>query len=382
MIRTISIFVLVILFAATGYWGWQKFHSVDTAISDEQPTSRISSDTLKYPVDAPQLTFLKIMPVKAFPEPLVEPLNARIAYDDNHTARVFSPLSGRVTAIDVETGRQVRAGDALLRIDSPDFATASSDSMKANADLSLKLHAYERARHLLAIQGIALKDYESAEADMHQAEAESLRTKAVLKNLGNHVTTTEGRFILRAPIGGIVSERKVNAGSEVRPDAADPLFVITDPRHLWVLVDLPEQELDKVRTGQPVLVEVDAYAGEVFHGKVTVIGEALDPVTRRIQVRCYVDNAQLKLKPEMFARVTPIADQQSDLPRIPNTALVTQGLYTYLFVEKAPGVLQRRRVSLATQDSDFSYVKEGLQPGERIVTTGALLLNSELAGND
>ena len=84
----------------------------------------------------------------------------------------------------------------------------------------------------------------------------------------------------------------------------------------------------------------------------------------------------------MFARVTPIADKQSDLPRIPNTALVTQGLYTYLFVEKALGVLQRRRVSLATQDSDFSYVKEGVSPGERIVTTGALLLNSELAGND
>ncbi|MGA8865088.1 MAG: efflux RND transporter periplasmic adaptor subunit [Gallionella sp.] len=382
MKKMISIFVSAVLLGTFGYFGWQQFYAADRTAPVEQPSSRVAGDTLTYPVDAPQLTFLRIMPVKAFPEPLVEPLNARIVYDDNHSARVFSPLSGRVTGIDVETGRQVRAGDALLRIDSPDFATASSDSMKANADLSLKQHAYERARQLLAIQGIALKDYESAEADMHQAEAESLRTKAVLKNLGNHVTTTEGRFILRAPIAGIVSERKVNAGSEVRPDAADPLFVITDPRHLWVLVDLPEQELDKVRTGQPVLVEVDAYPGEVFHGKVTVIGEAMDPVTRRIQVRCYVDNAQLKLKPEMFARVTPIADKQSDLPRIPNTALVTQGLYTYLFVEKALGVLQRRRVSLATQDSDFSYVKEGVSPGERIVTTGALLLNSELAGND
>ena len=177
MKKMISIFVSAVLLGTFGYFGWQQFYAADRTAPVEQPSSRVAGDTLTYPVDAPQLTFLRIMPVKAFPEPLVEPLNARIVYDDNHSARVFSPLSGRVTGIDVETGRQVRAGDALLRIDSPDFATASSDSMKANADLSLKQHAYERARQLLAIQGIALKDYESAEADMHQAEAESLRTK-------------------------------------------------------------------------------------------------------------------------------------------------------------------------------------------------------------
>ncbi len=84
----------------------------------------------------------------------------------------------------------------------------------------------------------------------------------------------------------------------------------------------------------------------------------------------------------MFARATPVADAKSRLPRIPNTALVTQGLYTYLFVEKTPGVLQRRRVTLAMQGSDYSYVKEGLQAGERVVTSGALLLNSELTSTD
>ena len=372
----------MILVAAAGYWGWQKLHAADQHMVAEKTVTQASGDTLKYPLDAPQLTFLQIKPVKAYPEPLVEPLNARIVYDDNHTARVFSPLSGRVTAIEAEVGLQVSAGEALLQIDSPDFASASSDSMKADADLLRKRQVYERAKQLLTVQGIAQKDYESAYADLQQAEAESLRTRAILRNLGSHTTTTEGRFILRAPLAGMVSERQVNAGSEVRSDASNPLFVITDPRHLWVLVDLPEQKLDKIKIQQPVLVEVDSYPNEIFHGKVTVIGESLDPVTRRVQVRCYVDNAQLKLKPEMFARVTPIADKQSDLPRIPNTALVTQGLYTYLFVEKTPGVLQRRRVTLATQDSDFSYVKEGLQPGERIVTTGALLLNSELASND
>jgi cobalt-zinc-cadmium efflux system membrane fusion protein len=151
---------------------------------------------------------------------------------------------------------------------------------------------------------------------------------------------------------------------------------------LWLQIDLPERQLDKIKVGQAVFVEVDAYPGETFPGKISVIGETLDAVTRRIAVRCEITDTQQKLKPEMFARATPIADSKSRLPRIPNTALVTQGLYSYLFVEQAPGVLQRRRVALAMQGSDYSYVKEGLSAGERVVTSGALLLNSELGGNE
>jgi cobalt-zinc-cadmium efflux system membrane fusion protein len=371
-----------VMVLGTGYFVWHKLHAVAYTAQIEKPAALTSGDTLKYPLDAPQLTFLQIKPVKEFPEPLVEALNARIAYDDNRTARVYSPIAGRVIKIDVEAGQQVKAGEGLLRIDSPDFAAASSDRAKADADLLLKQQTYERDKQLLAVQGIARRDLESAEADMHQAEAEASRAKARFNNLSSHAPVTDGIFTLRAPLAGIVSQRRVNAGSEVRPDAADPLFIITDPAHLWALVDVPEIELGKIKVGQPVLVEVDAYPGEIFHGKIKVIGESMDPVTHRIQVRCSLNNPGNKLKPEMFARITPVADQKLDLPRIPNSALVTQGLYNYIFVEQSLGVLQRRRVSLAAQGHDFSYVKDGLKAGERIVTSGALLLNSELAGDN
>lgn len=372
----------LVLTVGMGYFGWQKFHAVDTPVPAEKPVARTSTDTLKYPADAPQLTFLKIKPVVEFPEPLVEALNARIVYDDNHTARVFSPIAGRVIKIAAEAGQQVKAGDALLLIDSPDFASASSDSVKADADLLRKRQTYDRAKQLLDIQGIALRDYESAEADFHQAESEALRAKAHLKNLASNTAATDGQFILRAPLAGVVSERQVNAGSEVRPDATNPLFVITDPKHVWVVADLPEGQIANVKVGQFISVEVDAYPNEIFTGKVTVISETLDPVMRRLQVRCYVDNSQYKLKPEMYARISPIVDAKSKLPRVPNTALFTQGLYSFLFVEQTPGVLQRRRVTLGMQDADVTYIKEGLRAGERIVTSGALLLNSELSGND
>ncbi len=375
--------VAALMLAGAVYWGLKKFYPAETAEAPAAQTApQAEADTLHYSADAPQLAFLQIKQVEALPEPLTEALNARITYDDNHTARVFSPIAGRVLRISTEMGQRVKAGDPLVVLDSPDFAQALADSAKADSDLVRKQKAYERARQLLEVQGIARKDAEAAEADMQQAEAEAHRAKARLKNLNSQALTPKGEFVLRAPVEGIVSERLVSAGSEVRPDATSPLFVITDPKRLWLQIDLPERQLGKVRVGQPVFIEVDAYPGETFPGKISVIGETLDPVTRRITVRCEITDTQQKLRPEMFARATPVADAKSRLPRIPNTALVTQGLYTYLFVEKVPGVLQRRRVTLALQGSDYSYVKEGLQAGERVVTSGALLLNSELTSTD
>ena len=381
--KVVLLAAVLAIAAGSGYWGWQKFHVPQAETTMEKSAARTASDTLHFPADAPQLAFLRITPVEDFPEPLMDALNARIAYDDNYTARVFSAVAGRVVKIAAEAGQQVKAGDPLLWIDSPDYAMGASDILKADADLLRKKGAYERAKLLFDAQGLARKDLESAEADWRLADAEAQRAKARMKNLSSNViATVGGKFILRAPINGIVSERQVNAGSEVRPDATNPLFVITNPKHVWVVVDLPEQQIGKVRVGQSIAVEVDAYPNEVFPGKVTIISETLDPVMRRFQVRCDVDNSQHKLKPEMFARISPILDNKSRLPRVPNSALFTQGLYSFIFVEKSPGVLQRRRVTLGLQDADFTYIKEGLHAGERVVTSGAILLNSELSGND
>ncbi len=382
--KKIVFLTLVAVAIPIAYWGWLKLHTPHTVAVAENANSaqRVAADTLRFAADAPQLLFLQIQPVAAFPEPLVEPLNARVSYDDNHTARVFSPLAGRVLKIAAEAGSKVQAGDPLLVLDSPDFALAVADGAKANADLQRKKDTFERAKQLYDIKGIARKDVESAEADWHQAEAEAQRARSRMKNLNTSSATSDGKFILRAPISGTITERQVNAGSEVRTDGSNPLFVITDLRHLWVLVDLPERQLDKIKLGHPVSIEVDAYPDTTFTGRVVVISGTLDPLTRRIQVRCEVDNPALKLKPEMFARVTPVASKQGGLPRVPNTALVTLGLYSFIFVEQSPGVLQRRRVTLSTQGSQYSYVSSGLNAGERVVTSGALLLNSELSGND
>jgi len=345
--------------------------------------AQLNAHELHFAADSPQLSFIKVEAVEALPEPLLDPLSARIAYDENHTVRVSSPIAGRVARILVQPGDRVAAGQTLIALDSPEFSGAEADVAKSRADLQLKEKAYARSTELYKAEVVARKDFESAESDLRQAEAEHNRARMRLRNLEpNPGAAPGGGYALRAPIAGIVAERNVNPGAEIRPDAPNPLFVVTDPAHLWVIVDLPERSLGALRAGQNVEVEVDAYPNQRFPARVATVGEVLDPATRRVQVRCVLDNPRRLLKPEMYARVTPLAESRAKLPRIPNAALLTVGLYSYIFVEKETGVFEKRQVTLGLQGRSESYVKQGLVGGERVVTVGALLLNSELAGVD
>jgi cobalt-zinc-cadmium efflux system membrane fusion protein len=286
---------------------------------------------------------------------------------------------GRAVKVQAQLGDHVKAGQALLTIDSPDLGSAIADYRKANADLELKRKALERSQMLLEGGVIAHKEFESAQADMAQSQAEAERTKARLHNLGtDHAALGNESFILKAPMAGMIVDRQINVGNEVRPDAANPLFTITNPDHLWAIIDLPERDLNKVSLEQQLSIKVDAFPEEEFHGKIQSIGTMLDPVSRRIQVRCSVDGKG-KLRPEMYARITPLNMTQQKVIRLPNSALITEGLYSYVFVETSHGHIQKRRVTLDLQERDYATIKEGLKAGERVVTKGAILINSELA---
>jgi cobalt-zinc-cadmium efflux system membrane fusion protein len=335
---------------------------------------------LRYEPGSGQLSAIKVEEVKVFPIPLSEPLNGRVTFNENVTARVSSPISGRVVSFKAQVGDSVKAGDTLAVLDSPDLAAAVADLSKARADEARKKPSLERARSLFDAGVFARKDLESAEADERQARAETERAERRLRNLAPN-GGEDGQYAVRAPVPGVVADRQLNPGMEVRPDLPNPLFIITDPARLWVVIDLPERDLSKVAPGQPVYVQADAWPDDRFPARIEKIGEVVDPATRRVQVRCSLANPERKLKPEMYARVTLLADENRTAVRLPNTALVTEGLYSYVFVEQTPGVFKRRRVQLAVQDRDYSYVESGVEPAERVVVAGAVLLNSELGAS-
>jgi cobalt-zinc-cadmium efflux system membrane fusion protein len=358
---------------------WQRFGAVEHVEPATQPPITARPTRVEFPPNSPQLQYVKTEQVVLMSEPLLEPLSGKVTYDENYTARIASPVAGRIVKIDVQPGGSVKAGAALAWVDSPDYSAAVADVRKDESDVQQKRRAYARVKELYDGGVLARKDFESAENDAQQSEAELDRARLRLRNLAPAGAAVDGRFPLRTPIAGVIADRKVNPGSEVRPDAPDPLFVITDPTHVWVIIDLPERYLTKVKVGQLVQIDVDAFKGLDIHGRVASIGTVLDPATRRVQVRCVVDNPRELLKPEMYARVVPLTNEQNRLARVPNTALLNRGVYNYVFVETRPGVFEKRQVALGLQDRDETYVKSGLANGERVVVAGTLLLDSELS---
>ncbi len=354
--------------------------AADKAANTPAAKPATAADEVVFAPNSPQLDSLKIEAVREVSAPASEPLNGKISFDENYTARITSPVVGRAVTISAQVGDKVKAGQVLMVMDSPDLGSAVADARKADADLAFKKQAYERTRMLLEGGVIARKELESSQADMAEASAEAQRARNRLKNLGAARNSDNNEsYAVRAPISGVVVDRQINPGSEVRPDAAQPLFTLTNPDHLWASIDLPERDLGKISQGQALAIEVSAYPGVVFKGSVLSIGVMVDPASRRIPVRCTVESRG-KLKPEMYARITPLSAGDRKVIRLPNTALITEGLYSYVFVETAPGRIKKRRVTLDIQDKDFATVRQGLNAGDRVVTSGAILLNSELAG--
>lgn len=342
------------------------------------PAVRTAADVLRYPPGAAQLDMLRTEALPASALPLTDVLSARLVYDEDATARIGVGVAGRIVSIHAEPGDSVQAGQVLAQIDAPDLGTAYADLKKARADEDRKLTAVQRARELVPGDAISAKDFEALVADHAQAHAETTRAEQRLKNLDPRGLAVNGRRLsLISPLAGRLVERTATPALEVAPGMAAPLFTVTDPHHLWVLIDLPERLAGKVRRGSKVEVSSDAYPDEHFTARVAQTGQLVDPNTRRVTVRALLDNPRLELLPEMFVRARLLQGSGSGV-RVPNAALVNQGIYNYVFVQSGVGQFVRRKVTLLTQGADSSYVGEGLRGGERVVTTGALLLDAEL----
>lgn len=349
-----------------------------TLAEKKAPLPTVSVDAMQYPPGAPQLEKIQTQAIAFSPVPLADVLSARVAYDDDRTARIAVSYAGRIVALKASPGDVVRAGQVLAEIDSPDVGTAIADHDKARADEDRKRSALERARDLVAGDAVSQKDWESLQADLAVAHAETQRAEQRLKNLNPRGARLVGqRAQLVSPIAGVVAERSATPSLEVSPSLPAPLFVVTDPKRLWLFIDVPEKLLGRIRPGQTVEVESDAYPGEQFKAQVVQTGQVVDVNTRRVTARAALANPEGKLLPEMFVRAQAV--QGSGLAaRVPNNALVNHGLYTYVFVEAGAGDFRRRKVGLLTQGGESSVIGSGLESGERVVTRGALLLDADL----
>lgn len=310
--------------------------------------------------------------------------SGRLTFDDLHVSHVFSPVTGRVTAIHAQLGQHVKKGDPLVTIDSPDLGTASADVAKAEADLMQAEHEFKRFKELYALRTISMRELETSEDNYRKARAEVDRVRAKARLLSAGGGAVGQGYVLRALIDGEVVARSVNPGQEVAGQysggAAVELFTIGERDPLWVLADVFEMDISRVKPGQKVTVKVAAFPDKVFEGKVDFVAGALDPATRTVRVRCTLPNPDGGLRPEMFATITLSVESARQLA-VPATAVLRLGEETVVFVRSGNGpegkLRFERRAIKAADDTPGEWIPvfEGLKPGEQVVSTSAILLS-------
>jgi cobalt-zinc-cadmium efflux system membrane fusion protein len=283
--------------------------------------------------------------------------------------KVLPPLSGRIVKLGARLGDRVRAGQVLAIVASPDFAQAVADDAKARSQLTLTERARDRALAVLKIGGAAEKDAQQALSDYAAAEAEAARTSARLRQIGGQ----GANLTIRAPMAGVVTDLSVSPGSFWN-DTTAPLMTVTDTSTVWVTANVPEQNLADVRKGQDAQIAFVAYPGEVFTGRVLFVGDVLDPDTRRAKARIALSNKDGRLKPGMFATITFRAHVQNAVTA-PTSALILKDDAMQVFAEVAPWVFEPRKVQTGIDQGERTAILSGLQPGQRIVVKGAVLLN-------
>ena len=351
--------------------------------------------------DDDELQRIKVEAVAPRTVDILEETTGKVAFNEDHQTPVISPYAGRIVELLVSKGDTVKRGQPLLVIESPDLVAAENDLAAARVDqnkmqigLEAAQKAAERAKNLFDREALALKDLQAAQTDLSRAQAEVERANAAINVIENRLALLgktpseiselerqpgkqiDTRVTIRAPLSGTIVERKVGPGQFVKPDMPDPLFLISDLSTLWVMADVYESWLPLIRVGAPVQISVTSLPERVFPARVSFINPTVEEATRTVRVHCQVANTDGLLKPDMFAKIKIGSPQPQSVAAVPQSAVITQGADSFLLVEEAHGRFRRRKVTTGRTLNGFLEIKDGAHTGDRVVTSGVMLLNS------
>lgn len=327
--------------------------------------------------ESPKLAYIKEEIVELTQYPLIDSVTGKITYDETRTARISSPIAGRVTGTIADLGANVYQGDPLAELNSPELGQAQSDYTSAKAKLNTTENAFQRTKELYENDVAPRKAREQAEENLIRARSEEQRALLMLQNLGVPSGSMDNRFVLQAPISGVITERNINPGMEVRPDLTTPLFVISDLSQLWVQMDIFEKDIGKIHIDDEVLMRVSAYPDESFTATVSYISQVVDETTRTVKARCVFLNTDTRLLPSMFASIEVLSDPNDLVIVAPLTALFTDGESDWIYVSIGNNQYQKRPVTTGLSLKGRAVIIEGLNQGDNLVVEGALLLRAE-----
>jgi cobalt-zinc-cadmium efflux system membrane fusion protein len=358
----------------------------------------------KPPVPAPAAGIVKLTADEASSAGLVVQTASRIEYrshrdfpgtvtpNQHAMAEITALVRGRVIDVYADLGQEVKAGSLLALLYSGELGMAQSAYLKAGAKLYVAERAYRRAQVLLKEKVIGLAEAQRREGEMISNRAEKRESHDRLLLLGmteeeirkmDRDQTIRSYVPILAPFDGRVINRNITKGEVV--ETTEKLFGVADLSEVWVLGNIPEKDIPFIRQegsgpDQKIEILLNAYPNEVFHGKITYVGDVLEARTRTMNLRIEVPNPDRKLKPEMFATIRVYSDPEPNVLAVPEQAVQRERDRKFVFVQRDDESYEVRDVTLGESNGEVVKVTGGLREGDKVVTAGAFILKSELLG--
>jgi len=301
-------------------------------------------------------------------------LPGEVRFNDDRTAHIVPRVSGVVESVSASLGQEVKKGQPLAVIASADLAELRSTALAADQRLGLARVTYEREKKLWEDRISAQQDYLQAEQSYREAQIEAQSAKSKLTALGAEpVSGAVNRYILRAPLNGVVVEKHLVQGEAVKEDAN--VFLVSDLSTVWVEIVVPAKDLETVRVGQPVTIRSAAGSASVT-GKVSHIGNLLGEQTRTATARVVIDNPGLAWRPGLFVNVAVVRGRKDAAVAVAAEAIQTIDGKTVVFT-KAPKGFQAQPVTVGASDGNNAEILDGLSAGTHYVATGSFVVKAQ-----
>ena len=358
----------------------------------DQPGSGKLADSPIVDLTEKQAGTLKIAPVGPRDFVIVKTAVGTIDFNENLLVQVFSQYPGKILKAFYNLGDEVKQGDVLFTIDSPDLLQAESNLLASSGVLELQKRTLARVTMLLKTGGSAQKDVDQSTSDEQTAEGNFKAARNAVRIFGKTddevdqilaQRKVDSTLLVPSPISGKIVTRNAAPGFLTQPGTPPAPFQVADLSTMWMLANVIETDVPAYKVGQEVEVKVPAYPGKVFKGHVTTVGSMIDPNTRRQLVRSEIDDPDHLLRSGMYASfVIRVGDPVSSLA-LPAEGVVREGDGTMtVWVTGDSRRFTKRTVKTGLQQDGWTQIVEGLQPGETVVTDGAVFLSNKLLLGD
>jgi membrane fusion protein, heavy metal efflux system len=353
------------------------------------PAASAAADTVT--LSDSQLNSITVAAVGLREFPIEKEAVGSIDFNEDMSLQVFTPYQGRIIQAFPKLGDDVKKGQALFTIESPDFISAESSLISAAAVLDQTTSALTRAKSLYAVKGINQNDFETAVANQASAEGALRAARRAVAIFGKSEAQidrivasrqVESAFVVKSPIAGRITARNAAPGLLEQPGNAPAPYSVADLSTVWMLANVPESEIPYFKVGQKVSVSVGAFPGREFSGTITAVGATVDPNSRRVTLRSVISDPKHELLPNMFATFLIRTGPPALAPAVPLNGVVREGDGTMSIwvVGSDPHRFTRRSVKIGEQRDGYDEVLEGLQAGERAAVDGAIFLSNILYG--